>query len=267
MKKHQGSLIVVGTGIRAVGHITLEAQGAIREADVVMYVVADPLTANWIRTLNENTEDLYRFYDDDKPRRKTYDEMTDTVVSAVRSGARVCFVFYGHPGIFVNPSSRAISILRDEGYHAEVLPAISSIDCLFADLGIDPSRAGLQIFDATDLLLRKRQLDPTCSVIILQIACVGDGGFRFKGYTCRHIPLLVDYLQAFYGDDHDVVLYIASQYSIGFPSIEMVPLKDLADAKITGISTLFIPPKEACKCDEELLRLFRTTDPSLRNED
>jgi uncharacterized protein YabN with tetrapyrrole methylase and pyrophosphatase domain len=262
----RGSLIVVGTGIRAVGQITLEADGAIREADKVYYVVADPLTANRIRELNGNAEDLYRLYGDNKPRIKTYNEMTDQVVATVRSGLKVCFAFYGHPGIFVNSSHRAISILRSEGYSAEMLPGISSIDCLIADLGIDPSRSGLQMFDATDVLLRNRKLDTTCGVVLWQIGCVGDGGFRFQGYDCRHFPRLVEYLKNFYGPDHNMVLYVAAQYSIVSASIEVIALQELDKAKVTGISTLFIPPKDNNVTDHTLLRYFQETDPSLNSE-
>ncbi len=53
------------------------------------------------------------------------------ILSSVRKGLYVVGIFYGHPGIFVNPSRRALTIARQEGYQALMLPAVSSIDCLF----------------------------------------------------------------------------------------------------------------------------------------
>src|SRR5262249_46279816 len=50
----RGSLIVVGTGIRTVGQLTLEAIAWIKESDVVLYLVADPIAEEVIRHLNPN---------------------------------------------------------------------------------------------------------------------------------------------------------------------------------------------------------------------
>jgi hypothetical protein len=66
------------------------------------------------------------------------------------------------------------------GIKAYILPAVSAEDCLFADLGIDPSYPGLQTLEATDMLLRRRMLLTDSHVIIWQVGCVGDVGFRRK---------------------------------------------------------------------------------------
>src|SRR2546429_6584747 len=42
---------------------------------------------------------------------------------------------------------------REEGFEAEMLPAVSAEDCLFADLGVDPGDEGCQSFEATSFLL------------------------------------------------------------------------------------------------------------------
>ena len=63
-----------------------------------------------------------------------------------------------------------------------MLPAISAGDCLFADLGVDPSYPGSQSLEATDLLLRNCTILSDAHVIVLQVGCVGDLGFRRQGY-------------------------------------------------------------------------------------
>jgi len=63
-----------------------------------------------------------------------------------------------------------------------MLPGISAEDCLFADLGIDPSFMGCQTVEATDLLLRNRPLITSGHVLIWQVGVVGDPGFNFKGF-------------------------------------------------------------------------------------
>jgi precorrin-3B methylase len=51
-----GSLTVVGTGIQLIGHLTLAAKAWIEQADLVLFAVADPVTAKWLRTLNATAQ-------------------------------------------------------------------------------------------------------------------------------------------------------------------------------------------------------------------
>ncbi|NHZ33377.1 SAM-dependent methyltransferase [Massilia rubra] len=265
-RKKAGSLTVVGSGIKSVGHITLETQGWIKEADIVVYCVADPATEIWIKKNSKASFDLYTLYGNAKPRIDTYNDMVDVMVNHTRAGKRCCGVFYGHPGVFVLPSHKAIKILRDEGYEATMLPAISALDCLYADLGIDPSTNGSQEFEATDLLLRERQLHIDMHAVIWQIGCVGDLGFKFSGYDNRNLNVLVDYLETFYKPTHGVIHYQGSQYPVCPPSIEHVELRDLRKSKVTGISTLYIPPqKKSVTSTKMMARLGLAEKPAGAN--
>lgn len=244
-----GSLVVVGTGIKSVGHLTIETQGWITHSDVVLFCVADPATEVWIKENSKFSIDLYKWYGNDKRRLDTYIDMADEMLKYVREGKSVCGVFYGHPGVFVYPSHRAVRIAKEEGYKAALLPAISALDCLFADCGIDPSSKGSQTVEATDLLLRKRQLTTDGHVIIWQIGCVGDLGFNFAGYDNRNLSILVDYLETFYDPEHEVTHYQGTQYPMCSSVVDKMPLKDLRTAAVTGISTLYIPPQIELKTD------------------
>lgn len=103
----------------------------------------------------------------------------------LRKGKYVVGVFYGHPGVFVAPSHRSIDIARKEGYTAKMLPGISAEDCLLADLNIDPSLPGCVTYEATDLLLRNRPLNPSSHLILYQVGCVGIKDFNFSGFNVR----------------------------------------------------------------------------------
>ena len=250
MKK--GSLVVVGSGIKSIGHLTIETQGWIKYSDVVLYCVADPATEIWIKENSRYSIDLYQFYGNEKRRLDTYIDMADAMLKYVREGKDVCGVFYGHPGVFVYPSHRAIGIARSEGYKAAMLPAISALDCLFADIGVDPSTKGSQTVEATDLLLRKRRLTTDGHVVIWQIGCVGDLGFNFSGYDNRNLNVLIDYLETFYDKNHDVIHYQGSQYPMCPSIVEKIPLHKLRTAAVTGISTLYIAPQEEIPTDTEM---------------
>lgn len=251
----RGTLVVVGTGI-SVGHLTREAVRHLELADIVLYCVADVATERLIQTLNPSTEDLYFFYGEDKLRADTYREMTDRILHHVRQQRRVCVAFYGHPGIFANSTHAALEQARLEGYEARMLPAVSALDCLFADLGIDPASHGCQILEATQYLCRNRVLDTHSCVILLQIGCVGDWGWSSKGYDGRNFHLLTQRLQNVYGSDYEVVVYQASQMGILPPLIRVVKLKHLEAGCVSGISTLYIPPIEHAKLDLDLIARF-----------
>src|SRR5581483_1776435 len=150
MKK--GTLTVVGSGIAALRHATQETCFHITHADQVFFLVVDPLTKACILRLNPAAESFSVHLAPGKERSESFNDMVDRILRAVREGQRVCAVFYGHPGIFVQPSHMAIERSRAEGYHAIMLPGISSEDCLVADLGVDLSQSGYHSYEATNFL-------------------------------------------------------------------------------------------------------------------
>ncbi|HEY6815009.1 MAG TPA: SAM-dependent methyltransferase [Croceibacterium sp.] len=256
MSEAKGRLVVIGSGIKAVSHFTLEAQKHIQQADIVLYAAADPVTDMWIEQQNANAFDLYQYYADDKARVITYVQMIERCLAEVRAGKYVCALFYGHPGVFVTPSHNAIAIAREEGYDAVMLPAVSAEDCLYADLGVDPSVPGLQIYEATDFLLRRRKVDTTANFVLWQVGCIGDLGFKFGGYENNKFDVLLDYLEEIYGADHPAINYVANMFS-GPPQIDRHVIGDYRDpevkAKVSGISTFFIPAKDSITSDADML--------------
>lgn len=250
----QGSLIVVGTGIQFAGQMTIEAQAHIKQAEKVLFLVSDPITADWIKDINPSAESLYSSYQQGVSRMIAYEGMIERILCEVRKGMRICAVFYGHPGVFVYPSHEAIKQARREGYSAKMLPGISAEDCLFADLGIDPARNGCQSFEATDFLIHRRKFDTGCALILWQIGCTGDPTFSLEPYGTHGLHVLTEYLCQYYDTTHPVVVYEAAEYSIFDPTIEQVPLAKLPEAQISPISTLYIAPQTQTPPDDEMLK-------------
>ena len=141
----------------------------------------------------------------------------------------------------MNPSHVAIRRAREEGFEARMLPGISADACLFADLGIDPARAGCQSYEATELLLYEHDLDSATALVIWQAGVVGNITFAPDGDSSR-VRVLVDYLLRRYPPGHPVVLYEASTYAICGPAVETIPLAELAGAEIPPMATLYLEP-------------------------
>jgi precorrin-6B methylase 1 len=239
----RGSLAVVGTGIRTVGQMTIEALAWIRAADVVLYLVADPIAEEVIRQLNpEGAMSIRGHYGEGVDRKQTYDAMVQHILSYVRLGKRTCAAFYGHPGVFAYPSHESIRQARHEGYLAYMLPGISAEDCLFADLGVDPAVNGCQSFEATDFLLHERNIDTSSQLILWQVGVVGDWTYREAGYDLKAFPLLVSRLCALYGQWHECLLYEAAVMPGGPPTITRIALIHLTPEYVTAGTTMYVPP-------------------------
>jgi hypothetical protein len=252
-----GELTIIGSGIEALG-FTVGDEELIRAADAVFYCVADPATVVWLKTVRPDALDLYVLYDERKPRYVTYMQMTEAMLHPVREGRKVVAVYYGHPGVFVLSTHRAVLIARREGHKAAMRPAVSALDCLCADLGVDPSHPGLQTHEATDMLIRRRVPDTTLHLVLWQVGLIGELGYRRGGFSNSRLSVLIGYLQDFYGDDHPVTNYVASRYPTIAPTIEVYPLHRLHDPEVqlraTGLSTFYLPPKDVVDADPDMMR-------------
>lgn len=251
----RGSLTCVGTGMLLAGQVTQEALSTMESAEKLFFLVHDSVTQEWLRGLNPSAESLYDSYGEGRDRSSTYAEMVQRILAPVRAGQDVCAAFYGHPGVFVQPSHDAIAVARAEGHEARMLPGISSEDCLFADLGLDPGTRGCQSFEATDFLLRRRRFDPQSLLILWQVGAIGVRDFRKSELWNRDgVEVLASELLGTYPKEHEVIVYEATPYPVCAPVIHPVALGDLGRAPITLRTTLCVPPLPERKSDQEMAR-------------
>jgi hypothetical protein len=255
--RSRGELTIIGSGIEILG-FTLGDRELIESADKVLFCVADPSTIVWLKKLRPDALDLYVLYCEKKPRYTTYMQMAEAQLYWVRQGLKVVVIFYGHPGIFVLSTHRAVKIARREGHKAVMKGSVSALDTLCADLGVDPSHPGLQTHEATDALLRQRIPDTTLHVVLWQVGLIGELGYRRQGFLNRHLSYLISWLQRVYGADYEITHYIGSKYPTLPPVIEKYPLSRLHDPqiqkRITGISTFYIPPRDVKPSDPQVLK-------------
>lgn len=252
MSAPSGSLVVVGTGIKLIRHMTIEALDHIRRADKLLYLVVDLPTRRWLELENPSAESLDSCLVDGQPRLDSYQAMVERILDPVRAGKRVCAAFYGHPGVFVHPSHAAVARARQEGFPAVMLPGVSAEDCLFADVGVDPARHGCQSFEATDFLLCRRRFDPRSLLVLWQVGLIGEHVHRDGGYRRGGLSLLREVLLASYPEDHEVILYEAAQHPEAQPRLHRLPLGRLVEGPVSPLTTLLVPVREEAVADLEL---------------
>jgi len=259
---NKGSLVVVGTGILTPAHLSQETIDRIKTADIVHVLVPDPLGLSTVKSLNKNIKNLADLYFDAETgknganRLEAYDLMVDSILNDVRQNQKVCVIFYGHPGVFVYPSHKSIVIAKEEGFQAEMLPAISAEDCLFADLGVDPATVGCQAYEASQYLFYQHQLNTSAALILWQIGVVGDETLTKLEPSENGLQMLKEKLLRDYPPSHQVVLYEASTLPIMEARKEMTIIDELHKASVRGITTLYVPPVSVPALDIEFCKLW-----------
>ncbi|KAJ3912580.1 tetrapyrrole methylase [Lentinula edodes] len=256
----KGSLIIAGSGIASIRHITLETLSYIENADKVYCIVTDPATEAFIQEKSRgNFADLTIYYDKDKSRYESYVQMSEVMLHDVRAGIQVVGVFYGHPGVFVSPSHRAIAIALDEGFHAKMLPGISAEDYMFSDLGFDPAIPGCMTQEATSIVIHNKVLDPTIHNIIWQVGSVGVDTMVFDNGLFH---LLVDHLEKYFGPNDKVIHYIGVVLPQSVTVKDKFTIAELREERIikqiTTVSTFYVPPREKAPVVQSLTEVLKS---------
>lgn len=235
------SLTIVGTGIQLINDLSHAARTWLTSSQTVLFHVADPLSAEWLQQLNPKAAPLL-----DSPiqgrRGLAHRRMVERIMAALHRGEQVCAVFYGHPGVYTDPAHLALQAARAAGFPCRLLPAISALGCLLADLAIDPAKGGLQSYEATDFLTVARVIDPHAHLVLWQPAFIdnfnaesGDAGAGLKRLQTR---LLADY-----PPDHRLCLYLAAVYPTQQPHTEWRRLDQLSQAELHPATTLYVAPR------------------------
>ncbi|MDE2281035.1 MAG: hypothetical protein KGK04_15795 [Xanthomonadaceae bacterium] len=240
----RGSIACVGLGMTLGSHLSPLARSHIQRADVVFAAISDAIVGVWLEHMHPDVRSLQPYYGDGKSKSRavTYREWVDVMMVEVRSGKRVCAVFYGHPGIFAWSPHEVIKLARAEGFQAHMEPGISAEDCLYADLGIDPGRFGCQHYEASQLLFYETPINPSACLVLWQVGLVGDRSMKRFSTSPEYRQVLVDVLSRHYPLDHEVIIYRGATLPIEQPRIRHLALRDLPAASVSSDETVVLRP-------------------------
>lgn len=238
-------ITIGGLGIRAVVQVTAETEARIRRCSEVLYLDSGVGTQEFLEQRCDRVTPLYgRTYEEAENRLSAYHNMAAAVIDAALARRPVAYLTHGHPIVFCYSAFLVRDLAAVLGLSTQVLPGISAVACLMADLWLDPGTRGVQMFEATDILLRRRRLMPDVPVIIWQV-----GNLETRLYTTRpsrpeRLYRFRDWLLQTYPSGHPITAYYAAAHPITAPHRWTFPLCDMADhadALHPGI-TLYVPP-------------------------
>lgn len=236
-------IYIVGLGILSSLQVTRETEQTLRLCKTVFFLHPE---AKWVQkyleSLCPNVVDLDSCYTEDVLRGEAYKKMVETVFNAAREDAPVALALYGHPMVFVSPSKTILRDAPDAGFKAKMLPAVSSLDCMFVDLEVDPSE-GLMMYECNEMLLYRRSLQPDLHCIIWQPGSVESEVFTKRINRPERFLRLKEYLLQFYPGDHVVTIITCSLNPIVESKVTKVPLGELETKNIQlhAGATLYIP--------------------------
>lgn len=208
-------IYIVGTGIVGVQHITREVDAVLRRSKEVLYVDNSFGICEYLEQVCLQVTNLHPIaYREGRRRIEAYNIMTAKVIEAALDHSPVTFALYGHPLVFASPPFQVLHIAPLFGLRVKVLPGISAMDTLFVDLGLDPSVQGLQMYEATDLLLRQRPLQPDVPCLIWQIGTVESRLYSESMSKPKRFTQIKNYLLKFYPPNHELVAVYSSTYPL-----------------------------------------------------
>ncbi len=238
---------LVGIGTVGTMQLTHEADAVLRAARVLYVLHAQSLVLDYLRErYDADVVDLSTAYEEDKLRNQTYNEIAHTVLDgAIQDGGRrVAYVTSGHPLVLVTPAQLILKDANEKAITVEVIPGVSSLDTVWADLRFDPGPDGALMFEATSLLLRRYPLIPTVPLFLWQVNSVETALYSTHKNKPERFARLQDYLLRYYPDDHVGKLVHSASFPITRAEIVSVALGKLgvlADVA-TSQHILYVPP-------------------------
>ena len=257
-------IFIVGLGVLNVDHVTRETEAVLRRSNEVLYVDTGVATRAYLEGLCPKVTALYETsYAEDAPRLNAYARMAARVVDAAMDHPPVTFAMQGHPIVGVYAPFLIRDLARILNLEVIVLPGISAMDCLFAELMVDPCVGGMQMYEATDLLLRRRPLQPDVPLFIWQIGNVETRLHTTRVSRPERFARLRDYLLRFYSPHHRITAAYSTSHPLMPSTIRRFALADIcAYAHLLHAGfTIFLPPThERPVEDSDLLRQMDDPD-------
>lgn len=242
--ERKADIYVIGTGIAAPDHVTKEAERTLALCNEVLFVDSGPGLPEYLATVCSRVTDLASLYEDGSSRLKTYHRMAARVLDAALDHAPVAFALYGHPLVYAYPPFLVRAGAAELGLRVKVLPGISAADCILTELNIDPATNGFQMYEATDVLLRRRPLQADVPALIWQIGAIETGLYSRAPSRPERFSRFQKHLEQYYPASH-IVYAVCCATTPSTPGtvlqFEIHQMMSLAHVLHAGY-TLYIPP-------------------------
>ena len=219
-ERHPFDLYIVGLGIVSVRQITREVESAMRRSNEILYASDAIGIEDHLKTLCANVTEVYvSTLREGEERLSKYNRIAAIVIEAALDHPPVAFAVAGHPQVFVYPTQQILTVAEYLDLRVKVLPGISSFDCMIVDLRLDPGTRGVQMFEATGLLLQQRPLHPDVPCFLWQVGSVETRLFTRAPSAPGRLVRLQNHLMRYYPPAHKVKVIYSSSHPLAATSV------------------------------------------------
>jgi len=244
-KRRFFDIALAGIGIGGFEQTTLETLETFRSARMIFHLTEYHQTLRKYCKQVINLDKEYWTGDEDW---KVYKRIADMILDEAKNGPGVVAVGDGHPAYYDDVTWDIYRRGKRRGLNVRIIPAISCIDAMAANCGLEINTGGLQIFDASVMVAANQELNPYVDTLIMQIGWFGttlllDFAHSKKG---RFEPV-IKYLTRFYPKTHAVKIMRAPSESSDSPTVITTKLSSLDRFHKTIFQgmCLFIPALES----------------------
>lgn len=241
--KSKADLYILGTGVAFFDHISLETQRLLEECKIICTNLPDELLQSLPQNLRLKTKSFWHLYKDGSNRVNNYRVVMDSVLNELKNEQPIAWLTPGHPSVFDSTTSLLLKEGRSLGWKVILMPAISCIDTIIADLEYEVA-GGLFIYDATSVVMNKIPLLTSVSVMLLQISVFfsENSHLTIKSLSVDLQPLK-EYLKKYYAENHKCAFICSStnaQYESRITWVKISDFTSLTPDLLTS-ATLWIP--------------------------
>jgi len=235
---------LVGAGIIFPEQLTIETIEILTMCKRIATNLPEAILDGLPEDLRAKCVSLWSLYQDGRIRTENYSDVFHAIVELTEVDTPVAWLTPGHPIIFDSVSAALLDEGKARGWTVRVIPAVSSIDTMLAELGYDPAH-GMLIHEATGLVRRRIPVVRSVALLLLQPAVFDVNVAIIAGDSAGpDLAPLRDYLCEFHAPEHKCA-FIRSASQLGEGDlITWTTLRDLASVpyqRVAG-STLFVPP-------------------------
>ncbi len=236
-------LYIVGAGVAFPHHLTLQAIEILSACTAICTNLPQESVSRLPFDLSQKCRSLWPLYQEGRIRSDNYRDVTEAILKEVETSPPTAWLTPGHPMVFDSVSTALLKAAALRKWSTRIVPGISSIDTLFADIEYDPAQ-GISIYDATSLVCRNVPITTSTPLILLQVgAFLSERAQLTLKTAALDLCPLRDYLVKYFPIGHECAL-IHSSYRIDLtPRIIWTTLRELpllTAADYAG-GNLFIP--------------------------
>jgi uncharacterized protein YabN with tetrapyrrole methylase and pyrophosphatase domain len=236
-------LYLLGAGVAFPDHLTVQSINILSECLTICTNLPDSKLMSLPADIREKCVSLWPLYQDGRIRAENYHDVTQAALAEIEKACPAAWLTPGHPMVFDSVSRNLLDAAATRNWKVSVVPAISCLDTLLAELQYDPA-GGLVIHDASGLVRRRIPLLPSVALILLQISVfLSNRAHLTLDRGAPDLGPLRDYLLKYFPSTHKCAVVHSSPLVTAPPQITWVALCDLPSVPVEASAgaSLFVP--------------------------